>query len=395
MRILAKNSSGNVYNTFSEAYESLLRKLYESGITSSPRNLKIQELLGETFVLKDITRNSVFPHTPERKFSLVYCIAELLWYISGSNRTSFIATYAPFWNAISDGGIANSSYGHLIFSDRNHPVPRDVDHSQYDSIVKELKNDPSSRRAVMHIKSEAVPLTSPDVPCTIALQFFIRGMKLNCIATMRSTDIILGLPYDVIAFTSIQKMLAADLVYSPGEYMHQSGSLHIYEKHFDMLKSIIERQDTGLYYSISDTKHKVDELFPFERVGYYDSLDEINKLLEIEKSILAGDSKERSLFKIEAFLRDYKLWGYILLYHQVKSADSGDDADIKRLLLQKIENLNSEVYYILTNSYNGFIKDLKCQQKRVSSLRCINLKIFFRLIQIVKMKNGKRFEMNI
>ena len=82
-----------------------------------------------------------------------------------------------------------------------------------------------------------------DVPCTLALQFFIREGKLHLHVNMRSSDIILGIAYDVPAFTTMQEVLANELGVDLGEYVHTSNSLHCYERDFQMLDAIANSND--------------------------------------------------------------------------------------------------------------------------------------------------------
>ena len=85
-------------------------------------------------------------------------------------------------------------------------------------------------------------LAVKDVPCTLTLQFFIRDGKLHQIASMRSSALIFGISYDVPAFTFFQEMFANELNVELGTYVHISNSLHVYERHFDMLNKIANLQ---------------------------------------------------------------------------------------------------------------------------------------------------------
>ena len=60
---------------------------------------------------------------------------------------------------------------------------------------------------------------------------------------MRSSDIILGIAYDVPAFTTMQEILANELGVELGEYVHTSNSLHCYERDFEMLDAIANSSD--------------------------------------------------------------------------------------------------------------------------------------------------------
>jgi hypothetical protein len=79
------------------------------------------------------------------------------------------------------------------------------------------------------------------VPCTLSLQFLIRDKRLNCIATMRSNDIVWGLTYDVFNFTMIQEYVAVKVGIPLGDYFHNAGSLHLYaDRDAKMVKALGE-----------------------------------------------------------------------------------------------------------------------------------------------------------
>jgi len=226
------------FNNFTECYLGLLEKVYTSPeYISKPRGMKVKESLGCTFKIKN-PRDRI-PYVPHRNFSMEYMIAELLWYISADNSTEWISNYSSFWRKISDdGSTANSAYGARIFKPHDRIAGGEL--TQWDFIKKELEEDSDSRRAVIHIRSPWDSLKAKlDVPCTLTLQFFIRENKLHMITNMRSSDLILGIAYDIPAFTFFQEMLALELGVELGEYIHTSNSLHIYERHFEMVEKIL------------------------------------------------------------------------------------------------------------------------------------------------------------
>jgi thymidylate synthase len=163
--------------------------------------------------------------------------------MSGEDSTEWISHYAPFWKDISDDGkTANSAYGARIF--RRHDRIGNNQIVQWDYVKEELRKDPDSRRAVIHIRTPDDSIhASKDVPCTLALQFFIREGKLHLHVNMRSSDIILGIAYDIPAFTTMQEVLANELEIELGEYVHTSNSLHCYERDFEMLDAIARSSD--------------------------------------------------------------------------------------------------------------------------------------------------------
>jgi len=246
------------YDNFTEAYVDILREVYtEPEFTSSPRGMKVKEILGYQFRILNPRKR--IPYVPGRDLSVHYMVAELLWYLSGNDSTSWISNYSAFWSKISDDGkTANSSYGARIFKPHNRIAENvDGDWTQWNYVVNELKNDPDSRRAVIHIRSpQDSILANLDVPCTLSLQFFLRNDKVHMVTSMRSSDIILGLTYDVPAFTIFQELLAFQLTQELGRpiglgsYTHLSASLHLYERHFKMAEKILEEDKKQDYRNV-------------------------------------------------------------------------------------------------------------------------------------------------
>ena len=230
----------NVYEDFTSCYLDLAAQVYnDPDYESSPRGLAVKEKLACKFTITNPLDR--LPYVPHRKFSVTYVVAELLWYLSGNNETEWIANYSSFWRNISDDGkTANSAYGARIF--KPHPRIAGGSFSQWDYIKNELKNDPDSRRAVVHIRSPWDSVEAKlDVPCTLSLQFFIRDEKLHLVAHMRSSDLLLGIAYDVPAFTMLQEVMAYELGIDVGTYTHVSNSLHIYERHYEMVEKMLEK----------------------------------------------------------------------------------------------------------------------------------------------------------
>jgi thymidylate synthase len=232
------------YDSFTDCFYNLTKLIYENyEYEVSPRNMKVRESLGVSFQINNPRNRLLF--IPERKTSLTYTIAEALWYFTGNNETKWISNYSSFWDNISDDGkTANSAYGARIFKCHKSIVNGLL--NQWDYVKNELLSDNDSRRAVIHIR---VPDDSKyaklDVPCTLTLQFFIRNNKLHMITNMRSSDLILGITYDIPAFTLFQEKLANELNVELGAYRHMSNSLHIYERHFKMCEKILNSSNSS------------------------------------------------------------------------------------------------------------------------------------------------------
>ncbi|NBW57959.1 thymidylate synthase [bacterium] len=307
------------YNNFTEAYVDIIKDVYSNPeFTSSPRGMKVKEILGYQFKILN-PRNRI-PYVPGRDLSVHYMIAELLWYLSGNNSTEWISNYSAFWSKISDdGSTANSAYGARIFKPHDRIASTiKQDWTQWDYVINELKSDPDSRRAVIHIRSPQDSLLAQlDVPCTLSLQFFLRNDKVHMVVSMRSSDVILGLAYDVPAFTIFQELLAVQLTkelgrpIELGSYTHLSASLHVYERHFKMVEKILDEDMKQDYRNIPEMPLMPSDL-------------PLGDLMAVEKDLRKSKTSSSLIKTVEnfGFSNDYwKDWCKVLASHKALKLD--------------------------------------------------------------------------
>ncbi len=228
-------------------YQKAISDLMNHGYESAPRGQKTKEIINYSFSLVN-PRNRIV-HFPDRKTSLKYLLGEFIWYISGSADPKGILPYAKFWDSIRNpDGTVNSNYGTRLFGHHQDSlVTRDGQKmSQWQAVINILTKDNDSRQAIVNIHMPSDRWDgNKDVPCTISLQFLIRDWRLHMIVTMRSNDVIMGTSNDIFQFTMLQEALALELrktmpALELGYYYHNAGSLHIYERHFEMAKGIME-----------------------------------------------------------------------------------------------------------------------------------------------------------
>jgi len=188
---------------------------------------KMLEVLGATFVADE-----------EAIFGVVnrnYVDREIEWYKSQSLNINAIQGGAPAaWRAAADpNGWINSNYGWMIWSESNH--------RQYDHVLNELKEKPKSRRATMiytrpSIWDEYNKNGMSDFICTSDVQYFIRDGKLLSFVRMRSNDVLYGYKNDKAFQDYVHQSLAKDLGVEVGDMVWHVGSLHVYQKHFDLIQ---------------------------------------------------------------------------------------------------------------------------------------------------------------
>lgn len=275
--------------SFDSIYEQLIRELISApDHESAPRGQRIRESLAVTLVLTD-PRGRVLENSA-RGLNCGFAVGEFIWYWQGKRDLETMLYYNRRMADFSDDGrTLNSAYGHRMMGSW-----MDGELSQWNVCVKTLLDDPDSRRAVLLINSAADqrkaagPGGSKDVPCTLSLQFFVRRGRLDLHVHMRSNDAVWGLSYDLFSFTMFQEMMLLTLRTFPrfvglelGTYYHTAGSLHIYERHFELADRISGEYLVDRLGPI----HRYDHAPPMEPVP---GLDEMVALCRDERLLREG-----------------------------------------------------------------------------------------------------------
>lgn len=200
-------------------------KAYERHVTDKT-GCKMIEVVGATFIANEV---AIFGTVNQD-----YVAREIEWYKSLSRNVHDIPGGAPAaWKACaSQGGLINSNYGYLVWSEENH--------EQYKHVLAELKRAPESRRAEMvytrpSIWKEYNRDGMSDFICTDAVQYFIRNGELVADVRMRSNDVVFGYKNDKAWQDYVHKQLADDLGVPVGTMIWHAGSLHVYEKHWNLV----------------------------------------------------------------------------------------------------------------------------------------------------------------
>jgi len=191
---------------------------------------------------------------------------EAIWVLSGSNELDVLEFFLPNAKQWSDNGkVWRAGYGprirytvglddiqyerfrrSMLHENRavsNFSVSNHAQVDQINYVVKELHNDPTSRRAVITIwepSKECTVGTSRDFPCSNHIQFIIREGKLDCHVKMRSNCIWYGFgTVNMYEFSYMQEVIAETLGVPVGQYYHNATSLHLYENLYDSINSVI------------------------------------------------------------------------------------------------------------------------------------------------------------
>ena len=201
--------------------------LYFEEFVTDKTGVKTIEMIGAQFVADE---PAIFGTVDED-----YVKRELEWYRSRSRNINDIPGGPPkIWQQVADkDGNINSNYGWCIWSRENY--------EQYTHCYEELKNNKNSRRGIMIYTRPGMQWEynidgMSDFMCTNTVQYLIRNGELYALVNMRSNDVVYGYKNDYAWQAYVQQSLAADLGCEVGPIIWNVGSLHVYERHFGLVK---------------------------------------------------------------------------------------------------------------------------------------------------------------
>lgn len=201
------------FNNAQEAFEFYYNKISKNG-----KNSKHTKFIhNEGFYINNPLDNKI--KTRWRNWKSDYAEYEWNWYLSTNRSVEEIKKKAKIWDKMHNGdNIVNSNYGYQW--NRSN---------QIDFIVKELTNNPESRRAVLTIyDGKEHELHKFDTPCTLNIVFNITYSKVNMSVLMRSNDLWYGFCNDQYCFSKLLELIALKLNKPIGWYYHFVNDLHLY-----------------------------------------------------------------------------------------------------------------------------------------------------------------------
>lgn len=196
----------------------------------------------------DLSRE--FPILLTKPVAWKTCIKELLWMISGSTNVKPLQEQGVhIWDAWAD---AQGELG-PVYGEQWRYVPSARDDQPYfidqlANVIESLRDDPFSRRLIVNSWNVAYIDQMRLPPCHYAFQFYVdqtepvnssipgltSQLRLNTFVDMRSADLPVGVPFNVVAYATLTLMICRELGYAPGELKLSLTDAHVYENQVEL-----------------------------------------------------------------------------------------------------------------------------------------------------------------
>ena len=205
-----------------------------------------------------------FPILTSKKVAFKSAVLELLWiYQATSNDVRWLRERnVKIWNEweIAENGTYQGRNINEIFA-REHPSEPQTDFAHtigtaygwivnryhlIDNLLETLEKNPGNRRMVLSLWQNEWLSTATLPSCVWNSQWNLIDGHLNLLVTSRSSDVPLGLPFNIVQYAVLCHLVAHCIGAKPGQFTFITNDAHIYENQIDGIKEQIARYDEAM-----------------------------------------------------------------------------------------------------------------------------------------------------
>ena len=261
-------------------YLDLLRELVEKGVVQKDKNTEVKTYSKFGGQLRfDLSKG--FPLLTTKKVWWKGVLYELYWFLSGKSNIKFLVDndvhiwddypYKMYREKVAKGKVPDITKEEFIakiasdkkFAKQWGELPRiygemwrkwptrkkgkTIDQLKW--VMKELKDDPDAKNLIVNSWNPEYLYTMAEggdaslFPiCHNMYQISNRGGKLSLQLYQRSSDLFLGVPFNIASYALLTIVLAKIAGLKPGEFIHTFGDVHIYENHIPQVMEQLKRK---------------------------------------------------------------------------------------------------------------------------------------------------------
>jgi len=231
-------------------YRRLLERLLLDGVEqlNERTGKRVKVLRGGTSFSLDL-KDGLLPVAGGRRLRPATAAKELAWFLSGSRDVRWLEERGcKIWSKFRDNAATDD-----ISTAYGYRWRKYFGRDQIKLAIETLAQEPSSRQVLVSAWSamnDGLGEKAPNFPCPTHFTLWTLDRELHMSVFMRSSDVFVGLPYDVMGHALLLDALAASLCRQgcqvwPGMMTFHLSHAHLYEPHWDMAHSVAERGVDG------------------------------------------------------------------------------------------------------------------------------------------------------
>jgi len=220
------------------SYLELMRHIREQGTSKADRTGTGTLSIFGAQLRFDLSQG--FPLLTTKKVHLKSIIHELLWFLSGDTNTKYLKDNGvTIWDEwANDKGELGPVYGYQW---RSWPTPDGSHIDQITNVIKEIQENPNSRRLIVSAWNVGEIDKMALAPCHAFFQFYVADGKLSCQLYQRSADLFLGVPFNIASYALLNMMVAHVCGLQVGDFVHTFGDCHLYMNHLEQADEQLSR----------------------------------------------------------------------------------------------------------------------------------------------------------
>ena len=226
-----------------EQYQKLLQHIIDTGVKKQDRTGTGTLSCFGYQMRFDLQKG--FPLVTTKKLHLKSIIYELLWFLKGDTNIKYLNEHGvSIWNEwANEQGELGPVYGKQW---RSWQGANGITIDQITDVVKQIKNNPDSRRMIVSAWNVAELPNMALMPCHALFQFYVADGKLSCQLYQRSADVFLGVPFNIASYALLTMMIAQVCDLQLGEFVHSFGDVHLYNNHIEQATLQLQRTPYAL-----------------------------------------------------------------------------------------------------------------------------------------------------
>ena len=253
-------------SAFETSYRKLMAAIFQQGHMRPSRVGNTCQLVGTTLGFTELV-DGKFPILTTRRMYPRGIWGELAAFLQGATQLSeytaqgcnYWTDNAAKWDRNQGLPVEEWSVGN-IYGAQWRNFGRGVD--QIKMLIDGLMKDPYGRRHLLTTYDPSVLHEACLPPCHLLAQFNVQDGRLDLIVYMRSVDVCLGLPADIVLYATLLALIAQTASYKPGRIAFMMGDTHIYSKHSEGAMEQISRDPLPLPGYWLDPTATVDNFKP-------------------------------------------------------------------------------------------------------------------------------------
>lgn len=238
---------GRSFNNWEGSYLALCEDVLRHGYRESSRAGDVYCLPGLSQTISLPAQNQ-FPLLTTRRMFVAGILGEAAAFLRGSTSNgNFLRFGCKYWTPNARAAYPGLEdlpddvlpLGPIYGAQWRNFNGQGVD--QLDAARRMIVSDPHSRRIIVTAWNPLQTGLMCLPPCHVMFQFHVMGDELHLTVYMRSVDLCLGLPSDIVLYYLILALMAYDTRMPIGSLTFQFGNAHIYAAHVQQLEEQLGR----------------------------------------------------------------------------------------------------------------------------------------------------------